>query len=250
VTACSLVEVARLGFRRRRSAASYRDMQTYIARCSVEELRERGVNLARSRVLELAAGKGGYSQVLAESSSSFVASDIVKDPFFADEHPEIRWETVDVRTRFPFDDDSFDFIYCSSLIEHIAAPGEMLREARRVLADSGSMLLSFPPFWSLSMVGGHTFKPFHFLGERAAIRLTNFLRNSSVASYAEAYGEEGGLFPLRVRDVAKLVRDGEFRIEDQYTRMSRLNTARWPGLLGDLFTWHVCYLLKPVPLPT
>ncbi len=192
-------------------------MQTYIARCSIEELRSRGVDLGQCRVLELGAGRGGYSRVLAESSKSFVASDIIRDRFF-EEHPEIHWRRVDVRDRFPFEDASFDFIYCSSLIEHVADPSGMLREVRRVLVPGGSMLLSFPPFWSLSMVGGHMFKPFHFFGERAAVFLTNRLRSVNVDSYATAYGEEGGLYPLRIGQVAALVRQAGFACERTSTR--------------------------------
>lgn len=242
--ACSLLRLARLAVRRRRSAEAYRAMQSYIAECTILELLGHGVDVSQCRVLELGAGRGGYSRTLADQAGLFVASDIFKDPVFEEDCSDIRWEKVDVKTRFPFDDGSFDFIHCSSLVEHVPSPADLLEEARRVLGPGGSMLLSFPPFWSLSMVGGHTFKPFHFLGERAAVFITNTLHRSKVRDYAHAYGERGGLFPLTIREVGRLAATAGFQVEALYSRMSRVNTAVWPAPLADLFSWHVCYLLS------
>jgi hypothetical protein len=95
------------------------------------------------------------------------------------------------------------------------------------------------------MVGGHTFKPFHFLGERVAVSMSNALHHENIEDYAHAYGEKGGLFPLTIGGVALLAKSAGFYAEDIYTRMSRINTARWSWPLADLLTWHVCYLLKP-----
>lgn len=220
-------------------------MQAAIARCSMSELNRLGVDLSESRVLELGAGKGGYSRVLADACKSFVASDIVKEPAFDEQLSDLTWQLVDVARRFPFGDRTFDFIYCSSLVEHVPDPASMLSEARRVLSASGSMLLSFPPFWSLSMVGGHDFKPFHFLGERAAVRVASARQGRPIESYSTAYGKRGGLFRLRIRDVDRLLRGSGFKITARYTRCNRVNTSAWPGILGDFFTWHACFLASP-----
>lgn len=237
-----MLDLLRLGLARNRSPEDYRDMQSYISRRTITELIERGVNLSEARVLELAAGKGGYSAALASASAEFVASDIEKDPTF--DSNGIPWVCVDVMKRFPFDDARFDFIYCSSLVEHIPTRDNLVTEAYRVLAPGGHMLLSFPPWWSLLLVGGHTFKPFHLLGERIAVAVANRGAERKARGYADAYGDRDGLYPLTIADISQTVSRSQFETRDVYTRASRLNTARLPGLLADLTTWHVCFLLR------
>lgn len=236
-----MLKLVKLGFRRFRSQDDYRAMQRYIAEATIAELKVRGVDFSKSAVLELGAGRGGYSLPLHRESKSFVASDLEKDEFF--DRTDVHFEHVDVLRPFPFRSGSFDLIYCSSLIEHIADRTTLLTESRRVLRPEGTLFLSYPPFFSLAMVGGHQFKPFHFLGERAAVRLTNLFRRSNFRDYAYCFGNFG-LYPLRIDQVKHLILESGFEILDIYTRMSAINTARWPGILKDLSTWHVCYLAR------
>lgn len=119
----------------------------------------------------------------------------------------------------------------------------MLAECRRVLRPGGVLYLSFPPFYSLCMIGGHQFKPFHLMGESIAIRLTNAVRGTAYRSYADCYGDYG-LFPLKIGTVRGLIQTAGFNVEHVLTRASCVNTARLPGLVADLLTWHVCYLAR------
>ena len=93
------------------------------------------------------------------------------------------------------------------------------------------------------MIGGHNFKPFHFLGERLAVRITNSLRGTNCQNYESCYGT-WGLHPLKIGQVEGLIHDNHYAIIDIYTRMSAINTAKLPGILGDLFTWHVCFIAQ------
>ena len=231
----------KLGVRRLRSDQDYRAMQTFIAEETVKELQKRGVKLAESTVLELGAGRGGYSSILNDHSREFLATDLQKAKLY--DETDIPFKELDVLKPFPFEDNSFDFIYSSSLIEHVQDPTNMLYECKRILRPGGRILISFPPFYSLLMVGGHHFKPFHFLGERVAIAITNRLRNTNAKNYATCYGDFG-LFPLTINQVKHKLSSFGFTHLDTYTRMSPINTATWPGYLKDLFTWHVCYLAQ------
>lgn len=242
-----MLTLARLAWRRRRSPQDYRRMQAYIAERSVAELKARGIDFASSAVLELGSGAGGYAPTLQREAGSFTASDFLR-PAWVDASA-IPFAQVNVLKPFPFATGSFDFIYCSSVIEHLADPANLLRESWRVLKPGGTLYLSFPPFWSLALVGGHQFKPFHFLGERLAVRLTNAVRGRSIRNYATAFGSFG-LYPLTIAQVRQLLLDHGFEIRETFTRMSRINTARLPGFLKDLLTWHVCYLArKPAAAP-
>lgn len=235
------MRLLKLAAHRFRSSDHYRAMQGFIAEATVAELEARGIALASLEVLELGAGRGGYSGVLQRVSGSFIASDIERDPYF--EATEIPFWKVDVTRPFPFASDRFDLIYCSSVIEHVEDSTTLLEESRRVLRPGGRLFLSFPPFYSLAMVGGHQFKPFHFLGESLAVRLTNLLRGREIRDYRTCFGSFG-LFPLTIGEVDTRIRDAGFEITDIYTRMSAINTARLPGILKDIFTWHVCFLAR------
>lgn len=51
-------------------------------------------------------------------------------------HPSLKIIRGDA-TQLPFGDDTFDRVYCSWLLEHVAAPTAVLREVRRVLKPGG-----------------------------------------------------------------------------------------------------------------
>lgn len=232
-----------LGIRRFRSPENYQELQSYIAKATITKLSSQGIGLANTRVLELGAGHGGYSMVLREASKELVASDLFEYALFRKEG--IPFVRLNVNSPLPFRANHFDLIYCSSLIEHIANPLGMLREAWRVLRPGGHLFLSFPPFYSLFMIGGHTFMPFHFLGERAAVRMVNLLRGYHCRDYATCYGDgTWGLYPLKIDQVKQLLLDSGFKVLDIHTRMTAVNTTRFPGILKDLATWHVCYIAQ------
>ncbi len=234
--------IVRLARNRLRSEDDYRAMQTYIATRAVEEIECRGISLAERDVLELAAGHGGYSLVLCEKTRSFLANDIQESPFF--EQHGIPFRAFDVMQPFPLESRSFDLIYSSSLIEHVSDPAWLLAECRRVLRDDGVLYLSFPPFYSLALIGGHCFKPYHLLGEKIALWAHNRRRGTKLKSYSEI-SNNVSLYPRTIGEVARLIAEAGFTITDTFTRMSHINTAKLPAFLKDLATWHVCYLALP-----
>ena len=211
-------------------------MQALIARASISELARRGVDLVGQRVLEIGAGRGGYSAVLVESGAQVVVSDLVRHEAL---DPALEFVPLDATRSFPFPDGVFDFVYCSSVIEHLVDPTVLLPEARRVLRPGGQMMLSFPPFYSLFLVGGHEFKPWHLLGRRIAIRMRNRRKGRAIADYADA-----GLHPLRISDVKALIDRAGLATVATWTRLLPLNTTRLPSLAADLVTWHACWLLE------
>jgi SAM-dependent methyltransferase len=94
--------------------------------------------------------------------------------FFRAADPEVQWTGIDVpgspeakqRTRtdarfetfdgvsLPFEEESFDLVYCKQVLEHVRHPAPLLADVRRVLAPEGFLAGStsqFEPFHSLSM---------------------------------------------------------------------------------------------------
>ncbi len=60
-------------------------------------------------------------------------------------------QVVDVNETLPFDDASFDLIWCSEVIEHLDAPQHAASEFRRVLKKDGEMILTTPNSYFLLM---------------------------------------------------------------------------------------------------
>lgn len=230
-----------LGLRRFRSHADYRSMQRFIAEASIKDLRKMGIDISNARILEVGAGRGGYSQVLAEQAGEFIASDFEQDLFFT--QTTIPFVQFDATAPLPFSNGQFDLLYCSSLIEHVTRPHEMLSEFRRVLRAQGCLYLTFPPFYSLFMIGGHQFKPFHLINQQLALRMYNKRHHAHIENFATSFGTFG-LYPLRIDEVKAMIVKSGFKIQKIYTRMSPINTANLPGKLKDLATWHVCYVAR------
>jgi SAM-dependent methyltransferase len=223
------VYLLRLAHRRFRSDADYQRFQRYQGNWIIKYLTECGIILKNALVLDLGCGKGGYSTVLMEKGARVVSVDMQQPEF-----PPSIFAQADA-INLPFSSNSFPFIFCASLIEHIPEPSQLLAQIRRVLTPGGLAYLSFPPF--LSPVGGHQFKPYHLLGERWALRLSG--RKSD--SFATACGG-WGLYPLTIRHARQLFLEAGLKIVDESTRFMPLNLARLPWL-GEFLTWHVQFIL-------
>lgn len=73
--------------------------------------------------------------------------------------PTIQWETLDLRERpgltyvlsggdrFPIEDDTFDVVFSSQVIEHVRKPWLWLRELARVCRPGGHVLTINPVSW-------------------------------------------------------------------------------------------------------
>ncbi len=236
-----IFKTIQLGLLRFSSNKDYLNLQKFIAEETLKEIALRGYSFSDLSILELGAGRGGYSKVFNQISKNFLATDFEMDDYFT-KH-KIPFQKLDVSKQFFFNKNTFDFIYCSSVIEHLENPSLLIKESLRILKPQGGMMLSFPPFYSLALMGGHMFKPFHFFGEKVAIKLTNIFKGKNCKGYATCFGSFG-LYPLSINKVKKMILNTGFETVDIYTRMFPINTAKWPGFLKDLATWHVCFLVR------
>jgi len=235
-----MIKLFKLSLLRGNSDQDYFDFQAYQGKLIVSELMARGVNLKNKEILDLGCGIGGYSSQFYKESRKLTAADINKPKILLKKCPNINFLKFDACKKFPLSSKKFDLVVCSSTIEHVCNPLGLLKEINRVLDDGGRLVLTFPPFYS--PFGGHTFKPFHYLGEKMAIRINNLIRKQNVKSYSTAYGN-WGLYPLKISDVENLLKKSGFTINDKWVRFFPINIAKIP-FLNELVTWHINFLCE------
>jgi SAM-dependent methyltransferase len=245
------VELWRLSRKRIRSEADYREFQAFQAQLILNYLAAFGVELAGKRVLDLGSGIGGYSEQMAQAGASVISVDLMAGAVRLDPRcVPVVGNALDV----PLATASVDFVFCASLIEHVPNPQVLLQEVARVLKPGGYCYLSFPPFYS--PVGGHEYAPFHYLGERLAMRLAAersrkghpewaqqlYAVNEQPTSFAGIYAD-WGLFVMTISKARRLIRRSGLTQLDQSMRYFPRSFARWP-LIGEVLTWHVQFLLQ------
>ncbi len=242
----NLLQLWRLARKRHRSENDYREFQSFQAQLLVDYLERFGVELTGRRVLDLGSGIGGYSQYLAQHGADVISLDLMMPSQVAG------LPLIGDALRLPLRDGSIDIVFCASLIEHVADPLRLLREIERVLRGGGFCYLSFPPYYS--PLGGHEFSPWHYLGEKWALRLSNgrshvpewvarlYKMPETPGSFSEIY-YGWGLYRMTIRKARRLIEKSNLALWDQSTRYLPVSAVRWP-LLGEFLTWHAQFLLR------
>ncbi len=111
---------------------------------------------AGERVLDLGSGSGEFTAALAEAGTRVVGAEVVSAAVrrARSRHPALEFVLVPIDGPLPFADGSFDVVWASEVIEHVADTARWLSEVRRVLAPHGRLLLSTPSHGRLRVALG------------------------------------------------------------------------------------------------
>ncbi|HEU0315962.1 MAG TPA: class I SAM-dependent methyltransferase, partial [Solirubrobacteraceae bacterium] len=127
-------------------------------------LRRAAAERPPARALEIGPGSGIYLPLLSELAETVVASDI-EEAFLeraraiSAMRPNIEVVLDDI-VASRLEDESFDLVLCSEVIEHIPDPGAALTSIRRILRPGGRLILSTPHRFSpLELAGRVAFLP-------------------------------------------------------------------------------------------
>jgi len=233
--------------RRIRSEQDYFSFEKYQGSLLVRYLHSKGVPVNQSDALDIGCGFGGYTTALREAGSNAIGLDLNSAKI-----SNLPVKVTSDALCMPFARGSFSLVICSSLIEHVPDPLQLLFEIDRILKPKGYLYLSFPPFYSPA--GGHQFSPFHYLGERLAISI--FTRRKKYAqrewverylsfsptSYTTSFGS-WGLYRRTITWAKKEIKKFSWDLIDCSTRFSPLNTTLLP-VLGEFLTWHAQFLIQ------
>jgi ubiquinone/menaquinone biosynthesis C-methylase UbiE len=108
------------------------------------------------RVLDLGSGAGDFTAALAQAGARPVGVEVAEAAVrrARTRHPELDFRLVPIDGPLPLQDNSFDVVWVSEVIEHIADTARWLSEVRRVLVPRGRLLLSTPSHGRLRVALG------------------------------------------------------------------------------------------------
>jgi 2-polyprenyl-3-methyl-5-hydroxy-6-metoxy-1,4-benzoquinol methylase len=123
------------------------------------ELRSRfllGEVSAGVRVLDLGCGAGWFTARLAAVGALPIGIDVARAAIerARTEHPGLDFRLVRIGEPLPIEDNAFDVVWASEVIEHVADTARWLSEVRRVLVPRGRLLLTTPSHGRLRVVLG------------------------------------------------------------------------------------------------
>jgi SAM-dependent methyltransferase len=103
------------------------------------------------RVLDLGSGTGTFTDWLARIGAAPVGAEVAEAAVRRARaaHPELEFLRVPIDGPLPFEDTSFDVVWATEVIEHVADTGRWLSEVRRVLKPAGLLLLTTPSHGTL-----------------------------------------------------------------------------------------------------
>lgn len=243
------LELWRSSSRRSRSEQDYRRFQSVQASLLIDYLNRHGLPIRGKNLLDLGSGVAGYSQTMVEAGARVISLDLVQPRIASMAGLD---QVSASALAIPLPAASIEFVFCASLIEHVAAPEVVLAEAWRVLKTGAYAYFSFPPYYS--PMGGHEYAPYHYLGEKVALRLVQHRSvlpewvsrmhhaSQAPASFADLY-QGWGLYRMTIRRFRRLLRHSPFSVLDISTRYMPVSFVRWP-MVGEVLTWHAQFLLK------
>jgi 2-polyprenyl-3-methyl-5-hydroxy-6-metoxy-1,4-benzoquinol methylase len=202
--------------------------------------------------LEVGPGSGVYLPPLASLYRRVVASDVERAYLLqlaplADRHPNLTLVEDDI-TRSALEEESFDFVLCTEVLEHLDDSARALAGIRRLLRPGGVLLMSTPQRYStLELAAKVAFLP----GVIDVVR----------AIYREPVLETGHINLLTAREAERQLANAGFRVEARHksgvylpvvaelggeraARLARWLERRLRGTALDWLLWTQYYVAR------
>ena len=116
-----------------------RSERDFLNRAMLEASLSQCGTAVKGLTLDVGCGSRPYEKTFFSGARRYVGTDYLTD--------RSRPEIVCGAQELPFRDSVFDTVVCTEVLEHVPDPGLALREIRRVIKPSGSLILSTPMYW-------------------------------------------------------------------------------------------------------
>jgi SAM-dependent methyltransferase len=162
------------------------------------------------RALDLGCGDGAFTAELERAGTHVIGADVAKAALerARARHPGLDFRLIDPEGPWPFEDNSFELVWASEVIEHVADTARWLSEVRRVLAPRGRLLLTTPAHGRLRLLVGGIERYSEPLGDHL-----HLYTRRSLYGLLDEFGFEavrvraaGGVPPLRRLLIARAMR--------------------------------------------
>ncbi len=137
-----------------------------------------------TRVLDAGAGPCRYREMFAHCE--YLSQDFAQ--FHGEEHSYGKLDYVGDITNIAAENESFDFILCTEVFEHIPRPDLAVAEFSRLLRKGGKLLITAP------FAAGIHMAPYHYYGGFSPYWYKHFLPESGLA--VDEIISNGGFFKL------------------------------------------------------
>jgi SAM-dependent methyltransferase len=111
---------------------------------------------AGERALDLGCGAGVFTALLSQAGARAIGVEVAEAALARArrEHPAGDFRLVPIDGSLPLADNSFELVWASEVIEHVADTATWLSEVRRVLVPAGRLLLTTPSHGRLRVALG------------------------------------------------------------------------------------------------
>lgn len=196
--------------------------------------------LAGSTLLDVGGGPGFFADAFERAGATYVALDADAGEMRLHGREPGPRTVQGSGTSLPFADGSFDVVYSSNVLEHVAEPWRMADEMVRVAKVGGTVVCSYTLWWG--PWGGHETAPWHVLGGHYAAR-----------RYARRHGHEPknvfdeSLFAVTAAEGIRWARHQPtaevLAIVPRYLPRSMEWIAAVPGL-REVIAWNIVLVLR------
>ena len=109
-----------------------------------------------NRALDVGCGDGVFTAELAACGAQPVGTDVAEAALerARERNPGLDFRHVAVDGPLPFEDNAFDLVWASEVIEHVGDTARWLSEVRRVLTPGGRLLATTPSHGRLRLLLG------------------------------------------------------------------------------------------------
>jgi SAM-dependent methyltransferase len=128
-----------------------KNLDVYVVRKTILNAIKENLPKFQGQLLDVGCGKMPYRKYILEHSGTqkYVGLDLDNAHIYSEEvRPDYRWDGV----HMPFENNSFDCVFATEVLEHCPEPEIMLNEIHRVLKEEGILFFTTPFFWTLHEV--------------------------------------------------------------------------------------------------